>query len=228
MNNEKSLLIKVVNKIYQLIILNIITLFSITLGLGIFSLIPSLVSMVSIIKMEEDLSFKDIIKYYYKVFFKTYKKTIILNIFFIILIGLEVINVFYYFSWLQENTTIFFIILYYLSLLIMAICVIALINSCYVFVFYPYLSNIKMIKYAFKLILVVLLRMIILFLILVAFSFIIAVAFYAGLIILLSLFFYLGYLFLKPTYLLLLPVDKNSLNPKLYFEEEGISHEKDD
>ncbi len=228
MNNEKSLLIKVVNKIYQLIILNIITLFSITLGLGIFSLIPSLVSMVSIIKMEEDLSFKDIIKYYYKVFFKTYKKTIILNIFFIILIGLEVINVFYYFSWLQENTTIFFIILYYLSLLIMAICVIALINSCYVFVFYPYLSNIKMIKYAFKLILVVLLRMIILFLILVAFSFIIAVAFYAGLIILLSLFFYLGYLFLKPTYLLLLPVDKNSLNPKLYFEEEEISHEKDD
>ena len=228
MNNEKSLLIKVVNKIYQLIILNIITLFSITLGLGIFSLIPSLVSMVSIIKMEEDLSFKDIIKYYYKVFFKTYKKTIILNIFFIILIGLEVINVFYYFSWLQENTTIFFIVLYYLSLLIMAICVIALINSCYVFVFYPYLSNIKMIKYAFKLILVVLLRMIILFLILVAFSFIIAVAFYAGLIILLSLFFYLGYLFLKPTYLLLLPANKNSLNPKLYFEEEEISHEKDD
>ena len=52
--NQKGGFAKFMNKVYQIIILNIITFFTIIIGLGIFSLLPALVTLVAMLKNADD------------------------------------------------------------------------------------------------------------------------------------------------------------------------------
>lgn len=199
-------------KLYQLIMLNIFGVISILMGLVIFGIIPTMVSIIACLKASSDGESYPLFKGYFKTYFKTFKKTILVSLFFLILLLISFLWIFYFYSWIKENNNIFFGIGYYLSLFIAIIIMLSAINSCFVIVYFPYLNFKKIIKYAFVLLRAITWKAIIMFVILIAFLYLAFLIAYALPFILLSLYLFIFNCLIKNDYDKIIIEGKHSLS----------------
>lgn len=201
------------NKVYQIIILNIITFITIVLGLGIFSLFPALVSLLAMLKNGNDETFIGMFKLYFRTLKKIYWKAFSVSLVFFVLLFLGAFSTFYFYCFTLESTNIFFALAYYLMLFVEAVFLLATINANFMIVYYPHLKFFKIIKYAFKTLLVVTLRALIIFILLIGAVYL-GVLFVPALpIFLISLFMFICLKLLDKPYTKLIPKDKKTLNP---------------
>lgn len=187
-------------KVYQLIMLNIFFILTTLLGLIVFTIGPAMVSLTLCIKSIGDKESIPLFKSYFKTFLKVYKKSVLYSIFFQITTILLIFWVCYFFFLLQENDSVIIGVLYYLSLIFSIINIFAFINSSFIFVYFPYLTKKKIIKYSYELMKLFILKLVILFGALIAFIYLGNLFPYAIPFILVSLYYYLFNYLIKDDY----------------------------
>lgn len=200
------------DRLYQLIILNVLTILLIILGLGIFSLLPALTSLILIIKSStKDVAFP-FAKLFLKGFFHIYKKAQLTFLLFLGLFLLFAFNTYYFYCFIQESDGIYYIIAYYITLIADVILLMAFINSAFVIVYFPHLTVLKTFKYSFVLLKAVTWKALVMFGMVIACLYITALFIYILPIIEISLYCYFAYLLLDTDYIKVLPQGMKSLN----------------
>lgn len=217
--NSKKGFSKTINFIYRLTILNIITFITIVLGLGIFSFLPALVSLVVLLQYPEEDTIGRMIKLYFRVFKKIYLKAELVFLILISLIFLDAVSIFYFYCWLLESTEFIYVIAYYIVLFVELFFVLALINSCFIIVYYPHLKLFKVIKYSFNTIFVVMLKMVFVLLLLIGTVYLSIVFVPALPLVSISLFMFCTYKLLDEPYRKMVPEGYQMLSPYEIIED---------
>lgn len=211
--NSKKGFSKTINFIYRLTILNIITFITIVLGLGIFSFLPALVSLIVLLQYPEEDTIGRMIKLYFRVFKKIYFKAELVFLILASLVVLDAVSIFYFYCWLLESSAFFYVIAYYVVLFVEIYFILALVNSCFILVYYPHLKLFKVIKYSFNTIVAVMLKMVFIFLLLIG-TIYISILFVPALpLISISLFMFCAYKLLDEPYKKMVPKGYNILSP---------------
>lgn len=218
--NSKKGFSKTINFIYRLTILNIITFITIVLGLGIFSFLPALVSLIVLLQYPEEDTIGRMIKLYFRVFKKIYFKAELVFLVLASLIVLDAVSVFYFYCWLLESAAFYYVICYYVVLFVELVFILALINSCFIIVYYPHLKVIKVIKYSFKTIIAVMLKMIFIFLLLIGTIYLSIIFVPALPLISISLFMFCAYKLLDEPYKKMVPKGYEILSPYEKIDDE--------
>ena len=217
--NSKKGFSKTINFIYRLIILNIITFITIVLGLGIFSFLPALVSLIVLLQYPEEDTIGRMIKLYFRVFKKIYFKAELVFLILASLVVLDAVSIFYFYCWLLESSAFFYVIAYYVVLFVEIYFILALVNSCFIIVYYPHLKLFKVIKYSFNTIVAVMLKMVFIFLLLIG-TIYISILFVPSLpLISISLFMFCAYKLLDEPYKKMVPKGYNILSPYEILED---------
>ena len=217
--NSKKGFSKTINFIYRLTILNIITFITIVLGLGIFSFLPALVSLIVLLQYPEEDTIGRMIKLYFRVFKKIYFKAELVFLILASLVVLDAVSIFYFYCWLLESSAFFYVIAYYVVLFVEIYFVLALVNSCFIIVYYPHLKLFKVIKYSFNTIVAVMLKMVFIFLLLIG-TIYISILFVPALpLISISLFMFCAYKLLDEPYKKMVPKGYNILSPYEILED---------
>lgn len=217
--NSKKGFSKIINFIYRLTILNIITFITIVLGLGIFSFLPALVSLVVLLQYPEEDTLGRMIKLYFRVFKKIYLKAELVFLILMSFIALDAVSIFYFYCWLLESTLFYYVIAYYVVLLVELYFILALINSCFIMIYYPHLKLFKVIKYSFVTIIAVMLKMIFIFLLLIGTIYLSIVFVPALPLISISLFMFCAYKLLDEPYKKMVPNGYPILSPYEILED---------
>lgn len=217
--NSKKGFSKTINFIYRLTILNIITFITIVLGLGIFSFLPALVSLIVLLQYPEEDTIGRMIKLYFRVFKKIYFKAELVFLILASLVVLDAVSIFYFYCWLLESSAFFYVIAYYVVLFVEIYFILALVNSCFIIVYYPHLKLFKVIKYSFNTIVAVMLKMVFIFLLLIG-TIYISILFVPALpLISISLFMFCSYKLLDEPYKKMVPKGYNILSPYEILED---------
>lgn len=217
--NSKKGFSKTINFIYRLTILNIITFITIVLGLGIFSFLPALVSLIVLLQYPEEDTIGRMIKLYFRVFKKIYFKAELVFLILASLVVLDAVSIFYFYCWLLESSAFFYVIAYYVVLFVEIYFILALVNSCFILVYYPHLKLFKVIKYSFNTIVAVMLKMVFIFLLLIG-TIYISILFVPALpLISISLFMFCAYKLLDEPYKKMVPKGYNILSPYEILED---------
>lgn len=217
--NSKKGFSKTINFIYRLTILNIITFITIVLGLGIFSFLPALVSLIVLLQYPEEDTIGRMIKLYFRVFKKIYFKAELVFLILASLVVLDAVSIFYFYCWLLESSAFFYVIAYYVVLFVEIYFILALVNSCFIIVYYPHLKLFKVIKYSFNTIVAVMLKMVFIFLLLIG-TIYISILFVPALpLISISLFMFCAYKLLDEPYKKMVPKGYNILSPYEILED---------
>ena len=217
--NSKKGFSKAINFIYRLTILNIITFITIVLGLGIFSFLPALVSLIVLLQYPEEDTIGRMIKLYFRVFKKIYFKAELVFLILASLVVLDAVSIFYFYCWLLESSAFFYVIAYYVVLFVEIYFILALVNSCFIIVYYPHLKLFKVIKYSFNTIVAVMLKMVFIFLLLIG-TIYISILFVPALpLISISLFMFCAYKLLDEPYKKMVPKGYNILSPYEILED---------
>lgn len=196
---------KLMEKIYQLIILNLLTVLTIVLGLGIFTLLPSLVSLVTVLKSyKNDASFP-IFKGYFLTFKKCYKDAELLSLPFFGLLFLFTFNAYYFYCWLLESPTFFFSIAYYVTLIVDIVVLLGFINSAFICSYFPYLTFGKKLKYSFKILPAISWKVLVMLVLLILELYLSRLILFAMPLFLVSLYYYIIYLIIRNDYQKLIP-----------------------
>ena len=217
--NSKKGFSKTINFIYRLTILNIITFITIVLGLGIFSFLPALVSLIVLLQYPEEDTIGRMIKLYFRVLKKIYFKAELVFLILASLVVLDAVSIFYFYCWLLESSAFFYVIAYYVVLFVEIYFILALVNSCFIIVYYPHLKLFKVIKYSFNTIVAVMLKMVFIFLLLIG-TIYISILFVPALpLISISLFMFCAYKLLDEPYKKMVPKGYNILSPYEILED---------
>lgn len=207
--------------LYVIIISNLLFVLSFVLGLGIFSFMPALISLVIMLKTHDSTTEFPLLSVYVKSFMKNYWKS--MKVFLLFLIGIVVFTfntLFFYFA-LEESDTFFFAISFYMMLILDVVLLFAMINAAFVYVYFPNLSVKKIIKYAFLLLRVVSIQSLILvplLIIVIAFGFWIPIL---ALLFLVSAYVLVMDRLLRTTYQKLLSDGVTSLDAFLYVHKNN-------
>ena len=112
-----------------------------------------------------------------------------------------------------ESSAFFYVIAYYVVLFVEIYFILALVNSCFIIVYYPHLKLFKVIKYSFNTIVAVMLKMVFIFLLLIG-TIYISILFVPALpLISISLFMFCAYKLLDEPYKKMVPKGYNILSP---------------
>lgn len=207
--------------LYVIIISNLLFVLSFVLGLGIFSFMPALISLVIMLKTHDSTTEFPLLSVYVKSFMKNYWKS--MKVFLLFLIGIVVFTfntLFFYFA-LEESDTFFFAISFYMMLILDVVLLFAMINAAFVYVYFPNLSVKKIIKYAFLLLRVVSIQSLILvplLIIVIAFGFWIPIL---ALLFLVSAYVLVMDRLLRTTYQKLISDGVTSLDAFLYVHKNN-------
>jgi len=207
---------KVLEFIYRLIITNLVGILCILLGLGIFSLMSVIISMIIIVKsIDSDTDFP-ILKVFFNSFKKNYKRIFPLSFFYYFLILISVFNMFFFYSGFNEFGNFFYEVAFNLSIVIFFVVLTIFLNACFIYVYFPNLSNKKVIKYSFKLIRVIPIQTIVIICYLLTIIFLIYVIPILFIFIYLALGLFLINLTLRNTYNRLVADGVKSLDAFIY------------
>jgi uncharacterized membrane protein YesL len=134
--------------IYKLTIINILLVVTNVFTLVIFGLMPSLISAGIIIKDIKEGKDVNIIKSYFVNFKMVYKKSILLNIFFLMILFVFSFNIYYFYMLVATNDNFIIYFAMFLFVFIDILSLLTFLHSIYVFIFFPYLDGNKIIKYS--------------------------------------------------------------------------------
>lgn len=199
-------------KLYQLIILNLLTVLMIILGLGIFSLLPALASLILIIKSSKKNNSFPFVKLFFKGFFHIYKKAQLTFLLFLGLFLLFGFNTYYFYCFINESESFYYIVAYYITLVADALLLMAFINSAFILIYFPHLTVLKTFKYSFVLLKAVTWKALVMFGMIFACLYLTALFVYILPIIEISIYCYLSYLLLDKDYNKVLPKGMKSLD----------------
>lgn len=147
-----SIVFKIFDFVYNLVIFNIFFILTLILGLGIFSYMLAFITLVLAIKaLDDDINFSIVKRWVISLkthFFKALK----ISIFYTVFLGLFIFDVLFFNILIQEQNLIMYQVLYYLFLVLTVVFIFATINAAFVYVYFPHLSIRKIIKYSFVLI----------------------------------------------------------------------------
>lgn len=137
--------------VYKLIVLNLLLILTTVLGLVIFSMMPALIALVIVLKsLKHDRAFP-LVSTYFRAFKAIYVKSLKLSIFYTVVGCVFVFNTMFFYLALQESQPFFFQLAFYGMIVVDIVFLLAAVNACFVFVYFPNLSNAKIIKYSFVL-----------------------------------------------------------------------------
>lgn len=207
-----STVFKVFDFLYKLVMFNILFILTFVLGLGVFSYMISFIILVLAIKsLDKDIDYS-IVKTWIINIKKHGLKALKLSVFYTVFLGLFIFNVAFFHILLQEQDLLIYQILYYLFLVLGLVMIFTIINSAFIFVYYPNLSIRKIIKYSFILFQLIPLQALLLMILLI----IGVILFYVFPFILIFIWFSLSlYIFHKTTskiYKRLVPENVESLS----------------
>lgn len=135
--------------LYKLVLLNAVTVTFCVLGLFMFSFMPALIALIIIIRSVKNGNAFPLLGTYVRCFFKNYIKSFKLSVFYIMLGFVFAFNTYFFYDALLEHQGFINAVLYYTSLFVDLILILAVINACFVYVYFPNLNNRKIIKYSF-------------------------------------------------------------------------------
>lgn len=196
--------------IYKIIVVNMITFLTIILTLGL-TIMPALTALVIVIKGIKEQEEFPLVSTYFYAYAKNFKKMIIVEIPYVLFFILYAFNIYYFYEMIQEYQGTYNEVAYYVSLIILAIAIVAFINACFVAVYFPHLNKKKIIKYSFVLLKITSWKALIMFAVMVAFVFLGALIVFAVPFILLSLYILLYNELIYTDYYKLVPQGYNSL-----------------
>lgn len=137
--------------LYRMFILNILTVLFIALGLAVFSLMAALVALLIVLRSaKSDFDFP-LVKGYVKSFFANFVPVLKLSLFYVILGLLLLFNSYFFYLGFVDNGGFLNEVLYYLALFIDLVFILAFVNACFVYVYFPNLTYWKVVKYSFVL-----------------------------------------------------------------------------
>ncbi|MFA7560818.1 MAG: hypothetical protein WCY80_01800 [Candidatus Izemoplasmatales bacterium] len=196
-----SIIFKIFDFVYNLVIFNIFFILTIILGLGIFSYMLGFITLVLAIKaLDDDINFSIVKRWVISLkmhFFKALK----ISIFYTIFLGLFIFDVLFFNILIQEQNLVIYQVLYYLFLVLTVVFLFATINAAFVYVYFPHLSVRKIIKYSFVLVQLIPIPALFLILGIVISVFLFYVFPFALLFVWFSLLFYGFHKLIKKTYL---------------------------
>ena len=146
-----SAIFGIFEKLYKLIVLNMLFVLTFILGLGIFGYMISLIILVLGIKSLIDDKEYSIVKTWIIKVKQHYVKALKLSLFFTVIGGLMTFNTIFFYLAIEENPIMTYQIAYYTFLIIDVFLILGTINAAFVFVYFPNLDIKKILKYSFKL-----------------------------------------------------------------------------
>jgi uncharacterized membrane protein YesL len=147
-----STIFKIFDFIYKLVMFNLLFVLTFILGLGLFSYLLSFIILVLAIKsLEDDLDYS-IVKTWIINIKKYWFKALKLSLFYTCFLSLAIFNIGFFHLILQEQDALVYQVLYYFFLVFSVVMLFSIINSAFIFVYYPNLSFMKIIKYSFLLV----------------------------------------------------------------------------
>lgn len=207
---------KIMELLYRLLLTNLVGLLGIIIGLGLFSLMSSIVSMIIIVKSINSNTDFSIMKVFFKSFKENYKRIIVLSLFYYLFIAIAVFNAFYFYSAFIEFGGLFFEVGFNISLVVVLLVLAAFINAAFIYVYFPNLSNLKIVKYSFTLIRIIIRQ----FFLIVIYLIGIVLLVYTIPLLIVFIYISLGLFFinmtLRKTYIILVPDGVNSLDAFMY------------
>lgn len=210
----------VLEYLYRLILLNLLTIIFTVLTLVVFGLFPAFIALVICIKsMYKDTEFP-LIKSYFYCFIKNYKKGMILSIFFILLGAFLTVDTYYFYCAVSDWGGFFYEMGYYVLLALDCVFILALINSFFVYVYFPELKYFKMIKYSFKLLAIEAWKCLVIIVILIGFIYLFALFPYIIIFVAFSAIIAIANAFFKNDYLKIGENQMKSLNVFNYIKEK--------
>ena len=198
--------------LYKLIIFNLLFILTLVLGLGIFGYMISLIILVLAIKSLDNEIEYSIVKTWIMNIKKHFKSSLKLSIFYTVSSSFFVFDTIYFYLSMEQAPTVFNTIFFYVFLVVDMFVGFAVINSAFVYVYFPNLNIRKNLKYSFKLIQLIPMQALLLIFgfgitVVLFYVFPIALAF-----IWFSLVIFVYHLSIKKTYKRLVADDVKSLN----------------
>jgi uncharacterized membrane protein YesL len=205
-------------RIYNLILLNILTIFFTILGLGIFTFMPAIVSLIIIIRsLKHDTDFP-IFSTFFNAFKSNYRRVFLISLFYILLGIICLFNSAFFYTAMIDWQNIINIIIFYFSIIIDVIFLLSFINACFILVYFPNLNN-KVIKYSFVLIKIGIVKELIILLMVIGLYYLFFIAPIMIIFIAISLFFYIVNLIIRNIYERLVADGVKSLDAFLYINK---------
>lgn len=210
---------KFCEKLYVMIILNLISFIMIVLGLGFFTTLPVLVSLILVLKDYRSNESFPFLKAFFKCFKYNYKRLLKLSIPYLLCLFVFIFNTYYFYSWTNESSNLYYSIAYYVCLVVDVLIALSFINCGFIFVYFPHLSDKKILKYSVTLISVIMLQAILILIIFIGFLYL-GVVFVPLLpTILISLFIVLVNELIRNTYLRITPKNVRAMSVYDYLNE---------
>lgn len=204
--------------LYRLMVANMLSVLLIVLGLGVFSIMPSIVSLIIVVRsFRHDTDFP-IIKVFLLAFKKNYKRLLLLTFFYLAIGSIFTFNTFYFYTALKEYQTLFYEVAFNLMIVIDLIFGLMFLNACFIYVYFPNLNNKKVIKYSLVLLRAIPIQAIIIIIMLIGAIFLFVSIPILFIFILLSLYIYIINLMLKNTYQRLVVDGVKSLDAFTYVD----------
>lgn len=146
-----SVIFRIFETLYKVIMLNLLFVLTIILGLGVFGYMIALIILVLGIKSFESEREYSIVKTWIINIKKHYKKAFKLSLFYTGVGLLMIFDTAFFYLMIQQDAPMVYSIIYYLFIAIDIVFLYAIVNAAFVFVYFPNLENRKIIKYSFKL-----------------------------------------------------------------------------
>lgn len=202
--------------VYRLIVLNLLTVLTAVLGLGIFSFMPALVALIILVRsLSHDTDFP-LITTYWKALKKNYFRVLKLSFFYFIIGLLFLFNTYFFYLALLEWKGVLNEIIFYGTLIMDGILAVAFVNACFIYVYFPNLNNRKIIRYSFVLLRAIPMRAVIIFFMVLAAVYGLYIIPLAMVFLLFSFFAYLMNLMIRNVYSRLVADGVKSLDAGMY------------
>ncbi|MGD9604766.1 MAG: DUF624 domain-containing protein [Bacilli bacterium] len=134
--------------LYRMIIINLLFILCSVLGLIVFSIVPSFIAMITIIKsLSTETSFP-IVRPFFRIFLKHFKQNIVLSLVFLVLTLMFLFNTYFFFLAWQEYQALINEIIFNFTLVLDGILIVSFINALFIRVYFPNLNTLKTLKYA--------------------------------------------------------------------------------
>jgi len=204
--------------VYRLIILNLVTVLTIILGLGIFTFMPALVALVIVVRsLKHDTDFP-ILRAFIISFKANYWRVFKLSWFYLLIGVILIFNTYFFYSSVIEYQQVLNLIIFYMTLILDGIFILAFINACFVRVYFPNLNNKKVFKYSFVLLRAITFQAIIIFIMIISAVFIFFVIPYVFIFIMFSSYTYFINLMIRNSYHRLVADKVSPLDVSLYLK----------
>jgi len=139
----------IVDQIFRIFLINVLTLITLIIGLGIFGLGPAIIASTLTTKMIYEKHEGPIAKVYFQIVKKYFVKSLAITLFFLVLIGIFIFNIVFFFNSLEVEYTLLGLIGIFLMTILLFLSVSSYVHALMMLAFYQENPIFKLIKNGF-------------------------------------------------------------------------------